>query len=184
MRNSFGVVARIAALVLFACAALANASTTVDQEHQVKAALIANFIKFIDWPTLGDPGSRFIVGVYGADTFEHTIEDTLNGRSLSGHPIVVQQIHSDAEMKKCRVVVSGASSEDRIEQLAKICSGSSTVLIGESDDFVKYGGCIGFRLYASQVQFNINLEAAKRSRVTVSSNLSALAHEVIREGGP
>ncbi len=182
--NCSGLVARAAAFVLLACAAVAQAADRIDQEHQVKAAFIANFIKFIDWPSLGDPGSKFVVGVYGADAFEHTIDDALAGRSVSGHPIVVQQLHSDGEMKKCRVVVSGASSEDRIERLSRICTNSGTVLIGESDDFVKYGGTIRFLLVYSQVRFDVNLDAAKRSGVTISSKLLQLAHEVYREGNP
>lgn len=161
---------------------MAQAGDRFDQEHQIKAAFIANFIKFIDWPSLGDPGSRFVVGVYGADAFEHTVEDALAGRSVSGHPIMVQQLHSDSEVMKCRVVVSGASSEERIEKLSRICQGSNTVLIGESEDFARYGGTIGFLLISSQVRFDVNLESAKRSGVTFSSKLLQLAHEVYREG--
>ena len=177
-RRQTGNAARFGVLLLICW--VSTASCWADQEHQVKAAFIANFIKFIDWPDLGKPGSKFVIGVYGADAYEHTIEDTLNGRSLSGHPIVVQQIHSDAEVKQCRLVVSGASSEDRIDKLTKICTESGVVLVGESDGFAKMGGTIGFLLVSARVRFEINLETAKKTRVSVSSKLLSLAHSVYR----
>jgi len=175
-------VVRSAVFALVAIASIAHASKA-DQEHEVKAAFIANFIKFIDWPDLGAPGSKFIVGVYGADDYGNTIDIALSGRSISGHPIVVQQIHSDSEIKKCRIVVSGATSEDRIYHLERLCDGTGTVLIGDSDDFARYGGAIGFLVLNSQVRFDVNLDAVKRSGASISSKLLSLAHEVYRESG-
>jgi hypothetical protein len=184
MCSSFGLLARLMTLALLACATLAHASVKADDEHDLKAAFIANFIKFIDWPDLGDPGSKFIVGVYGSDDFERPVEDALDGKYVLGHQVVVEHLHSDAEMKKCRIVVSGASTEDRIDQLSRICIGSGTVLIGESPDFARYGGTIGFIISESHIKFDINLDAAKRAGVTISSKLLVPAHEVFREGGP
>ena len=171
---------RLTFTLLLVATLASHAGAKADQEHQVKAAFIANFIKFIDWPDLGKPGSKFVIGVYGADTFEHTIEDTLSNRSISGHPIVVEQIHSDAEMRQCRIVVSGASSEDRVDHLAKACMESGTVLIGESENFAKMGGTIGFLIVSSKVRFEINLETARKSRISISSKLLTLAQRVIR----
>ncbi len=176
-------IGRIVAFVVMASAMLCRASSTdLDQEHQIKAALIANFINFIDWPDLGPPGSKFIVGVYGADDFDSAIEQQLAGKTVLGHQIVVQQIHTDAEMKKCRIVVSGATSEDRIYHLQHICEGSGTVLIGEADDFARSGGAIGLLMVSSHVKFDVNLAAAKRAGVTISTKLLQYAHEVIKEG--
>lgn len=167
-------------IALIVCSITNSSSAKADQEHQVKAAFIANFIKFIDWPDLGKAGSRFVVGVYGAEPFEHTIEDTLAARSISGHPIYVQQIHSDSEIKQCRIVISGASSEDRVDHLTRACNDAGAVLIGEADNFAKMGGTIGFLIVSSKVRFEINLESARRQRVSISSKLLSLAHQVYR----
>lgn len=174
----------LALAVLCAFTSLAGARAKADQEHEVKAAFIANFIKFINWPDLGSPGSKFVVGIYGADAFEDTINVALEGRSVYGHPVVVQQLHSDVDIKKCRMVISGASSEDRISQLERICAGSETVLVGESEDFARSGGTIGLVVTpSSQVRFNINLGSARRTGVTISSKLLSLAQEVYRGDG-
>lgn len=153
---------------------------TTDKEHLVKAGFIANFVKFIEWPDLGRPGSKFVVGVYGADSFERSIEEVFAGKSISGHQIVVEQIHSDAEIHRCKVVISGSANEDRIEKLASICSESNTVLIGEADGFAKMGGTIGLLLVSSHVRFEVNLDSARRQHVLISSKLLSLAQNVYR----
>lgn len=181
-RRHSGFIARIAVLLLLSCASVARTASAFDQEHQVKAAFIANFIKFIEWPDLGRAGSKFVVGVYGAEGFEHSIEEVLANRSISGHPIVVEQIHSDSEIRNCRMVISGATSEERIARLARVSADSGAVLVGESDDFARNGGTIGFVVISSKIRFDINLETAKRARVSISSKLLSLAHDVYREG--
>lgn len=172
----------ISAIAVLAMAAFAHAGGKLDQEHELKAQFIKNFVKFIDWPDLGAPGSKFVVGVYGADDYQETVEQALKNTSILGHPILVEQIHSDGDVKHCRVVVSGATSEDRIYRLGRICNNAGTVLIGDADDFVKNGGTIGFHVYSSRIRFDVNLDSAKRSGVTISSKLLQLAHEVYREG--
>jgi len=181
-------VARIAVFALIASAGFAHASgagTERDQEHQLKAALITKLIPFIDWPSLGPAGSKFVVGVYDADEYQGAIEEAFSTSSTSsflGHPIVVIQLHSDADVKKCRMVVTGASSEDRIYRLSRLCEGAGTVLVGDSDDFARNGGTVGLLLIASKVKFDLNLDTAKRSGVTISAKLIGIAHEKFREG--
>ncbi len=184
MCNCSRLIAWIAAIALFACAGVAHARGRMDQEHAVKAALIYKFLPFIDWPSLGATGSPFVIGVYGADEYEHTIEDTFAGKSIGGHPIVVQQLHSDAEIAGCRILFSGASSETRIDRLANICIRNNVLLVGDATDFAKNGGTLGFVLIDSQVRFKINLDTAKRSGVKISSRLVQLATDKYGEGGP
>lgn len=180
-RKRFGHAGARAVLLLLVAYPLSSQTLAkADQEHQVKAAFIANFVKFIDWPDLGKAGSKFVVGVYGADAFDRAIEDTLASHTISGHPIVVEQIHSDAEIRQCRLVVSGASSEDRIDKMSRICAESGTVLVGESDGFARMGGTIGMLLVSSKVRFEINLESARKSRVSISSKLLSLAIKVYK----
>jgi hypothetical protein len=47
--------------------------------------------------------------------------------------------------------------------------------VGETDRFAHTGGIINFRLQGANVRFEINPEAARRSRLTISSKLLRLA---------
>jgi hypothetical protein len=166
-------------MILGFALAIAAGAATADQEHLVKAAFIANFIKFIEWPDLGRDNVKFVVGIYGADDFDTAIDQALAGKSVSGHPIVIQQIHSESEMKACRLVVCNTESAERIAKLTKACA-SGTVLVGEGEDFAKDGGDIGLVVVASRVRFDINLDTARKAGVTISSKLLSLARTVYK----
>jgi len=53
------------------------------------------------------------------------------------------------------------------------------VTVGEEDDFVREGGMIGFSLEDNRIRFEINLTAARRLHIKISSRLLGLATNVI-----
>ena len=62
--------------------------------------------------------------------------------------------------------------------------GSGVLTVGEMDQFGQSGGAIRFLLEENKVRFEINVGAAARARLKMSSKLLALAHSVIhRRGG-
>ncbi|MBS1718043.1 MAG: YfiR family protein [Armatimonadetes bacterium] len=168
-------------LMFLALATPAVHAEAFDREHQIKAAFIGQFVKFIEWPDLGPAKSNFVIGIYRADSFGSSIEDALAGKVVAGHPIVVEHIHSDAEIRHCRLVVSGCGSEERIASLSKLGAATHTVLVGETEDFAKFGGVIGLVVVPPNVRFEVNLVAARRAGVAVSSKLLSLAKVVYKE---
>lgn len=152
----------------------------LDREHQIKAAFIANFVKYIDWRELPNDSSNFVVGVYGAEGFGHDLDDAVAGKTVGRHPIVIQQLHEDSEVRNCRLIVSGASAEERIAKLIKLCNASGAVLVGEGPEFARRGGTIGLDLVSDRIRFDVNLEAARKSNVSVSSRLLSFARNVYK----
>jgi len=51
--------------------------------------------------------------------------------------------------------------------------------VGESEHFVQEGGMIGFLLEENKIRFEVNLEAAERAKLKMSSRLLELAKTVI-----
>lgn len=171
---------KVFASLLIACVMVGPSGATLDREHQVKAAFIANFVKYIDWPELPNDGSNFVVGIYGAEGFGHDLEDAVAGKTVGRHPIVIQQLHADADIHVCRLIVSGATSEERIAKLMKACNSAGAVLVGEGPEFAKRGGTIGLELVSDRIRFDVNLEAARKSHVTLSSRLLSFARTVYK----
>ncbi len=155
-------------------------ATAADREHQVKSAFIYNFAKFIDWPGgLGAPGSPFVIGVYGTSSYGPEIEQALSGKAVSGHPISIEEIRSDSGARHCRLLITGATTQDRIAQILKACRGYGTVLVGESPDFVECGGTIGLTIDGGRVRFDVNMQTARADNIMISSKLLSLARTVI-----
>lgn len=59
--------------------------------------------------------------------------------------------------------------------------GSSTLTVGDSPEFAHEGGVIRLYLVDDRVRFEINVDAAERAHLTISSKLLVLAH-VVRDG--
>lgn len=151
-----------------------------DREHQIKSAFIYNFAKFIEWPGgLGDSNSNFVIGIYGASAFEDELQLALAGKSVLGHPIEIEEVRSDSAVRRCRILITGANTEERIFQLLRVCKANGTVLVGESPDFARMGGTVGFAIEAGKVRFDVNLKTAKSDDLVISSKLLSLARTVI-----
>jgi len=54
--------------------------------------------------------------------------------------------------------------------------------VGEVEDFARDGGVINFVLRENKVRFEINVSAAERAGLKISSKLLKLA-DIIRDGG-
>jgi YfiR/HmsC-like len=161
-------------LCVFA-AALANAA---DREHQIKAAFIFNFAKFITWPSFSSSGAPIVVGIYKDDEYTTELIAALNGKSVLGHSFVVRKIDSEEKVASCDLAVIGEVGKEEIGHLARMCKGTGTVLVGDGEEFARAGGTIGFVLEANRIRFDINLQSAKAANVSISSKLLSLARTV------
>ncbi len=64
------------------------------------------------------------------------------------------------------------------EELARL-KGTPVLTVGETEQFVKENGMIGFCLEDNKIRFEINLESAERAKLKISARLLALAKAVI-----
>jgi hypothetical protein len=149
-------------------------------EYQVKAAFLFNFAKFVDWPpdTYPSPQSPFAICVVGDDPFGALLDNTLAGKSLGTHPVVLRRIKELNELRRCQIAFVSSSERQNCAQLVEAVRGSRVLLVGETDGFATAGGAIEFTLEANHVRFAINPEAAQRAGLTLSSKLLMLARIV------
>lgn len=93
----------------------AGDQSTAD-EYEIKAAMLVNLTKFVEWPAakLGDAGSPFVIGVLGHDPFGHDLDKQLAGKSVAGHPVVIQRLTAGGSQRRATYSSSpapnGASS--------------------------------------------------------------------------
>jgi hypothetical protein len=150
-----------------------------DREHEIKCGIIYNLAKYCDWESLRQPSGRFVIGVYRTKAFDLDIP-SFNGRMLHGRTISVVQLKSEAEIANCQIAIIGDVGSDAIRRYNKLCRGSGTMLVGESDNFAEQGGMVGFLVRDGNVRFQVNLQAAQSVKVAVSSKLLILADQVFR----
>jgi hypothetical protein len=154
-------------------------------ENEIKSAMIYNFTKFVEWPdkALGDGGAPVVAGVLGDDALALVLAAALRDKTIQGHPFVVRRLGSSADAKGCALLLVGASDRKEVARILQSVGRSPVLTIGERVQFSRLGGVIAFLRDGNRVRFEINLDAAERAGLQVSSKLLRLA-TVWREDPP
>ncbi|MBZ5512064.1 MAG: YfiR family protein [Acidobacteriia bacterium] len=176
---------RLAIVVVIAMAllgvALAQGPWT---EYQVKAAFLLNFAKFVDWPpeAFGGPDAPLSVCVFGRNPFGEDLDAIAAGKTVQNRRVRVTLVSGALAARNCHIVFLPAQEARRAEEFLHAIAGLHILTVGETGDFLSFGGAINFVMDRGQVRFEINAQAAERAGLKISSKLLALAR-VVRVGG-
>lgn len=173
--------------VLLAPAASATAAPP-SLEYPVKAALLLNFAKFVEWPA----GSAQVTSdsvelcVLGTDPFGPLLDGTVKGRNAGGRPITVRRTRRVEEMGGCHIAFVASAPDERMRATLAALGRQPVVTVGESSLFGEQGGVISFVVEDNAVRFDVNRAAARRAGVQLSSKLLGLARTIDghRRAGP
>jgi hypothetical protein len=147
-------------------------------ESSLKAAFIYNFAKFTEWPpdVLPAAGS-FTACVVGDTPLREALERTVNKRQLAGRAMVVSEVQLDGKLRSCHLLyVSGPSA--RATAIVVALAGAPVLTISDLDEFAQLGGTVELFVDNGQMRFKLNLAAARRNRLVLSSKLIVLAAHV------
>jgi hypothetical protein len=177
----------IAALALMAVLSVTGALKRVDAvssptDRDVKAAFVYNFAKFVEFPsgTFSSADSPIIIGIFGDDQFSSTIEKLIKGKSVDGRRLEVRRFEKPRDCDACQMLFVGSSDSERVSSALDRVRSTTLLTIGDSDGFTRRGGVIGFVVDREKIGFEINVGAAKRHGLKISSKLLNLAKAVIR----
>lgn len=168
-----------AAAVLFMIAGPARAQPTL--EYNVKAALLLNFARFIEWPegAFASAASPIEICVVAPNPFGDALERTLQGESVGSRPLVSREVRNAADSAGCHVLFVPASAEAQTPGLVRQ-SGPHAVTVGESSRFEERGGAITFLLEGGRLRFSVNLHPVEERGVRISARMLRLASRVDR----
>ena len=147
-------------------------------EYRIKAAFIYHFSQFVDWPqnTFAAPDSPFIIGVLGENPFGADLEQTIHGKSMGTHPLVVRFLgSSDEAATQCKMLFISSSMQKQFPRIMAGLAASGTLTVGESDKFNESGGMIQFVMEGTKIRFRINEDAAQQAGLKISAKLLSLA---------
>jgi hypothetical protein len=165
------------------CAITSGTGAQTPTEYQVKAAFLYNFARFIEWPdrAFRDPGSPMTFCVQGEDPFGHDLDRALDSKTVGVRELTIKRFKGVQGLETCQVLFIGSSDEERVSQIVQTLKNSPVLTVGDMERFAKLGGIINFVTEKNKVRFEINLDAAERAGLKVSSKLLTVAR-VIRDG--
>ena len=142
------------------------------REYQVKAALVYNFSRFVDWPEDAFPekDSPLVIGVLGADPFGDYLEQMVRGEKAGNHPLVVRRFNQVDEIKTCHILFVSQSEAGRFDQILAALK-RSVLTVGDAEGFAQHGGMIRFVTEKNKIRIRVNLGAARTAGLTISSKL-------------
>jgi YfiR/HmsC-like len=172
-----------AALLWSAAAGSVRAQQRID-EYRLKAAVLYNLTKFVEWPGESFPvaTSPFVICILGIDPFGTALDESLPSRPVGGRAVVVRRI-ADVETG-CHILFIADSEVRRLPSIMDKLRGASVLTVGEVTGFVDRGGVIGLVTEDDRVRFEINADAAAKARLKISARLMTLASTARRRGDP
>jgi YfiR/HmsC-like len=149
-------------------------------EYEIKAAFLYNFAKFVEWPNLGQSGSSTPMNlcVLGRDPFGSILDQSIQGKMINGRLLVINRVTRTEDAMTCQVLFISASEKQRLPEILGRLQKASVLTVGDMGQFTEEGGMIYLKTEGTRVRFDINLAAANRARLKISSKLLQLASAV------
>jgi hypothetical protein len=152
------------------------------REYQVKAAILLQAARFVEWPAeaFARPDAPLVVGVLGDDPFGPLLEQTLRNESVKGHPLEIRRFKTLADLQPSHLLFICASEAERWPEIRKrLGEGENktrgTLTVGDTDGFAEAGGVLHLAVQEKKVRLRINIDAAARASLKISSQLLKLA---------
>jgi hypothetical protein len=112
--------------------------------------------------------------VIGDAAVADALDATVQGKAIDGREVAVLRVKADG-LRACHVLSVSGLDRNRSQQVIDELKASPVMTVSDSDRFAESGGIAGFYVEAGKMRFTINLDAALRARLRISSRLLNLA---------
>lgn len=152
-------------------------------EYELKAAMLYNLMKFVEWPAAGNlnPQAPRVLCVVGWDPFGKSLDSVVANKSVNGRRIEIRRFEkakNTKSLRSCDVLYVSSSERKELDQIVFALQGADVLTVGEMSRFAERGGMVQFALVDKQLRLEINLDAVSQADLKISSKLLALAQIV------
>ena len=142
----------------------------------VEAAYLYNFGKFIQWPADSVSASQpFSICILGQDNFGRRLDDLIANDSIQGRKIIARRLTSPDSADGCQIVFLGQSEDAHLKKDIDVLGKKPILTVSNIPQFLERGGMIQFLVQNRRVRFAVNLPAAERNGLAMSSELLKVA---------
>ena len=158
-------------------AGIGGSAAEAPTEYELKAIFLYNFTKYVEWEQVPAKGTLALC-VLGEDPFGAALDGTIEGETVQGRRLVARRIRTVEEALSCQVVFVADSEEARLGEILGALAGKTVLTVGETEGFAVRGGVIHLREDESRIRIVINVDAANRAGLRISSQLLKLGEVV------
>lgn len=146
-------------------------------ENQVKAAYLFNFTKFVRWPAAATAPDQFRICVIGDQSFAASLDTIIKGEAVDGRPLVRLEPRSIEAARSCQILFIGSGARERGARYLDAVRNAPVLTVGDTSTFLHEGGTIRFVRTGDRLRFDVNLPAANRAGLEISSKLLRVARD-------
>jgi hypothetical protein len=181
---AFEIYVSLSIVLLVSGVARSSSAQSTADEYQVKAAFLFHFAQFTDWPAgvLNAGDTSLNLCVFDDEPRQTVLQSTIEGKTVGARVFHVRLISQTQETQNCNILFLSRDEARRQSAFLRSLRGSPVLTVGETSDFLTDGGMIRFHLVEGKIRFDINLDAAETSHLTISSRLLLLATSVTHGG--
>lgn len=165
----------------FLQAATASGGPVVGPEYDVKIGFIYNFANFITWPSAAfenNPDS--LTFCFASDVPSSEVFFKLQGKIVKGRKINVIAYQDRTSLDRSQILFFPTQNKVFIQNILNLAAGRGILTIGEIEGFTRMGGVINFFQERNRLRFEVNIDAARREKLKMSSQLLGSA-QIVRD---
>ena len=150
------------------------------REYQIKAAFVYNFAQFVLWPTSAftNTAQPFQIGILGDNPFGKSLEETVKGEAINGHPINIVESSHVEKLEGCQIIFVSKSAVAHLDDVFAKLDSKPVLTVSEDPGFIQHGGIINLTRDGGKVHFEINPDAAEKSGLKLGSELLSVGKVV------
>ncbi len=173
-------------LVILVCSLtiplVCRAQTSSASEDDVRAAMVSHLPLFVEWPAakVDVTHPQFRVCLLGADPIGPALEAAFHNAATLPMPIVFSRVSLSDHLESCYLLYIGSATRGNLYKLIAELAQSSVLTVSERPIDLATGEVIGLPLEENHVRIEVNLGAAQKSKLIISSRLLSLATMVRR----
>jgi len=166
---------RLFLLFLLALQPWGLAYPQANNESQLKAAYLVNFLKYVDWPEATPTAT---ICLFGRDTLGGYLAP-YETRSIAGRELRIRRVSGPDHMGDCQLLFIPESEEARYGAVLRWVERLSVLTVSDAEIFTRQGGAIALVRTEGRLQFDINVAAVSAAGLKPSSQLMRLARVVV-----
>ena len=159
-------------LLLTLAPAFARAAT----EAELRAAVIYNIARFVQWPHATTNNTNFDICTLGNNAVSDALV-SLEGKPLNGLPTHTRPIQRDRDLEGCRMLYIAPDDTVRMAAISAILTNNreATLTISDAPSFLALGGMVQLVVVDERQRFRINQELAEKANLYINAKLLQLA---------
>jgi hypothetical protein len=154
------------------------AQTAAPSQDDVEAAYLYNFAKFVTWPPTAKSNVLNLC-VLGKDPFGPTLDQIVAGEEIEGEHLAIIRLVDEQSVQPCAMLFISESESSHLDRDLNAVARLPVLTVSDIPGFMEAGGTIQFVLQEDRVRFEVNLTAARKCGIVLSSQLLKVATKVV-----